>query len=60
MGKNNLYVELTPELIKEAQRRWDIISNEGCTKNGVSESINPSVKPDWHVQKFHLNFIILK
>lgn len=47
MKKDDLNVELTPELIKEAQRRWDIISNEGCTKCGMSDSINPSIKPDW-------------
>ena len=44
---NNLYVDLTPELIEKAQKKFDLIANEGCTKKGVLE-IDTTVKPDWY------------
>lgn len=55
MKKDDLRIELTADLIEEAQRRLDIIANEGCTKSGVSDSINPNVKPYWYEQRFHLH-----
>lgn len=45
---NSLHVDLTPELIEIAQKRIDLIAKEGCTKNGVLEEIDTSVKPIWY------------
>lgn len=43
-----LYVHLTPELIEEAQKRLDFIADEGSVLNGVDETIDTKVKPDWY------------
>ena len=41
-------VELTAELVERAQKRLDFIAEEGCTVNGVDETIDTSIRPDWY------------
>lgn len=48
MKKDQFFVDLTIELIEKAQKKLDFIIDEGSTKNGVCESINPKIKPDWY------------
>ena len=45
---NDHVVELTPELIEKAQKRLDFIASEGCTVNGVDETIDAAVPPNWY------------
>lgn len=41
-------VNLTPELVQRAQKRLDFIAREGCTVNGVDQTIDTSIRPDWY------------
>ena len=48
MGNDPLYVDLTPELIAEAQRRLDFIVDEGSVVDGVDQTIDTKTKPAWY------------
>ena len=48
MTKNPYFVNLTPELIEKAQKRLDFIASQGSRVNGVDETIDATIKPDWY------------
>lgn len=46
---SNLDVELTPELVKRAQKRVDYIFSKGSSEPGVSTKIiDTNLKPVWY------------
>ena len=48
MKNVELSINLTPELVAEAQRRLDFIIDEGSKVYGIDETIDVSIKPDWY------------
>ena len=48
MRKDPYFVDLTPQLIGKAQKMLDFISSEGSAVNGVDETIDTKLKPDWY------------